>query len=124
MQMTKASGQLSLMPDADRLHHLEVDSDEVVAAHAGLARNAGRDDHDIGSGQAGKIIGPDHPRIEPLDRRRFGEVERLALRYAFDDVEQDDVAEFLQPGQKSQRAADLAGADQCDFLACHAAIVP
>ena len=32
---------------ADRLHHLGVDADEVVAAHAGLARDASGDDDNI-----------------------------------------------------------------------------
>ena len=47
------------------------------------------------------------------------DVERLALRDAFHDVEQDDVAEFLQAGEMGERAADLAGADQRDLLARH-----
>ena len=44
MQMTKAFGRV--FPDAlaDLLHHLEIDAEQIVAAHAGLARHAGRDD--------------------------------------------------------------------------------
>src|SRR6185503_1538764 len=41
------------------------------------------------------------------------------LWHALDDVEHHDIAQFLKPGQKGQRAADLAGADQCDLIACH-----
>ena len=44
MQMTKALGAYFLMPAPDLLHHLEVDAEQIVAAHAGLARHAGRDD--------------------------------------------------------------------------------
>ena len=44
---------------------------------------------------------------KPADRRGLGDVERLALRYALDHVEQDDVAEFLQTDQMRERAADL-----------------
>jgi hypothetical protein len=42
-----------------------------------------------------------------LDRARFGDVERLALRRAFGDVEEDNVAQFLQCGEMGERAADL-----------------
>ena len=44
------------------------------------------------------------------------EIERLALRDAFGDVEQDDVAEFLQADEMGERAADLAGADQRNLV--------
>ena len=47
------------------------------------------------------------------------EVERLALRHAFDDVEQHDVAELLEADEMSERAADLAGADQRNLVTRH-----
>ena len=56
---------------------------------------------------------------KPSTGERLGDVERLALRHAVDDVEQHDVAQFLQAGQQGERAADLSGADQRDLLACH-----
>src|SRR3712207_8531882 len=37
------------------LHDLEVDADEVVAAHAGLARHAGRHDHHVGA-RDGRVV--------------------------------------------------------------------
>src|SRR3546814_10577326 len=43
----------------------------------------------------------------------------LALRDAFDDVEQDDVAQFLDRRQMSERPADVACADERDLLASH-----
>ena len=58
-------------------------------------------------------------RVEALDRRGLGNVERLALRDAFHDVEHHDIAELFQADQVSERAADLAGADQCNLLAGH-----
>ena len=42
---------------AHLLHDLEVDLDQVVAAHAGLARHAGGDDHDIGVLELGIFVG-------------------------------------------------------------------
>jgi hypothetical protein len=56
---------------------------------------------------------------EALDRPTLAEIQRLALRNALDHVEQDDVAQLADGGQVSQRAADIAGADQRDFLASH-----
>ena len=47
------------------------------------------------------------------------EVERLALRHAVDDVEQDDVAQFLERDQMRQRSADLPRPDESDLLARH-----
>ena len=46
----------------------------------------------------------------------------LALRNAFGDVEHDDVAEFLQADQMGERAADHAGTDEGDLVACHVRI--
>ena len=49
MQMTKAFGRVLLDAGADLLHHLEIDAEQIVAAHAGLARHAGGDDADVGA---------------------------------------------------------------------------
>jgi hypothetical protein len=93
MQITKASGALFGDALADRLHHLQVDAEQVVAAHAGLAGDTGRDDDHVRAGDIGIVIGAGDLRVEALDRAALAQIERLALRYAFDDVEQDDVAQ-------------------------------
>jgi hypothetical protein len=41
------------------------------------------------------------------------------LRNAFHDVEQHDVAELLEADEVSERAADLAGADQRNLITRH-----
>ncbi len=38
-------------------HDLEIGVEQIVAAHAGLARNARRDDHDVGVRGVGVIVG-------------------------------------------------------------------
>jgi hypothetical protein len=63
-------------------------------------------------------------RVEAVDRRRFGDVETLALRNSLGDVEEDDVPELLQADQVGERAADLAGPDQRDLLPRHDWILP
>ena len=57
--------------------------------------------------------------VEAVDRRGLGDVERLALRDAFGDVEHHDVAELLEADEMGERAADLAGADQRDLRTRH-----
>ena len=54
-----------------------------------------------------------------LDRRGLHEIERLALRYAFHNVEEDDVAELLKTDKVRQRTADLPRTDQCNPVSRH-----
>ena len=105
---------------AHGLHDLEVDAQKVVAAHARLARHAGGDDADIRAGDIG--VGscvPLSAGVEPFGGAGFGDVERLALGGAFGDVEQDDIAQFLERGEMGKRAADLSRADQRDLGSGH-----
>src|SRR5262249_42315086 len=69
-------------------------------------------------------VGAGEPRIEALHRRRFRDVQRLALRNAFRDVEQDDVAQFLEADKVSEGAADLASTDQCNLIPRHVGKCP
>jgi len=56
----------------------------------------------------------------PDDRGRLGEVETLALRQAFDDVDQDDIRKAGLGDALGGRGADIAGADDGDLVAGHA----
>jgi hypothetical protein len=109
MQITKALGA----------YCLQVDADQIVAAHAGFARHAGGDDHHIRALDVGIAVGALVLRVEAVDRRGFGDIEALALRNALGDIEQDDVAQFLHAREMGERAADLAGANEGDLLAGH-----
>ena len=104
---------------ADRLHHLEVDPEEVVTAHAGLARHAGGDDDDVAAIEIRIGLSALIGRIEPVDRRGFGDVEPFALRQALGDVEHHHVAELLEADEMGERAADLACADEAYLVARH-----
>ena len=119
MQMTKASRRVGLDALADGLHDLKIDAEQVVAAHAGLARHAGGDDAHVGAGDVGIVIGALQLRIETLDRARLHQVERLAARRIGGDVEQHRVAQLLQPDKMRERPADHSSADKCDLVACH-----
>ncbi len=104
---------------ADRFHDLEVDAQKVVARHAGLARHTGGDDADIGARDVLVGVGALEDPVEALGQAQLGDVERLALRRALGDVEEDDVAKFLDRGEMGEGAADLARADQRDFGSGH-----
>ena len=107
------------MPAPDLAHDLGIDREQVVAAHAGLARHAGSDDHHVGARDRRIVLGAAEGRVEALHRAALGEVQRLALGHAFDDVEEHDVAKILERGEVGERAADVARADQRDLAACH-----
>src|SRR5207253_7235874 len=94
--MTNASAGILLDAGTDRFHDLEVDAEQIVAAHPGLARYTSRHDDDVGAGDCFVAIGPFEGRIEPVDRTGFGEIEGLALRRSFHDVEENDVAKLLE----------------------------
>ena len=119
MQMTKASGAYFLMPAPTCSMTLRLMREQVVAAHAGLARHAGGDDADVGAVERFVGVGAGVVRVEAVDRRGLRDVERLALRHALGDVEQHDVAQFFQADEMSQRSADLAGANQSNLVARH-----
>ena len=63
-------GRMGLDAGADRLHHLQIDAEQVVAAHAGLARHAGGDDDDVGAGDRRVGARAGELGVEAFDRRR------------------------------------------------------
>ena len=104
---------------ANRFHDLQVDSQQVVAAHARLARHACGDNADIGAGNCSVIVRARKTGVEAIHGAGFGNIKRLALRDALGDVEQHHVAQFFQTRQMRERAADLTCADQRDFASGH-----
>ena len=88
----------------------------------GLRGNAGGDDDDIRAVDGGVVVRPDIGGIEALDRRALCEIQRLALRNAFDDVEKHDITEFLQTDQQRQRPSDMAGTDESNLLSSHSSL--
>jgi hypothetical protein len=118
MQITKASGAL-VDAFAHGLHDLEVDAQQIVAAHARLAGHTGGHDDHVGTGDVGIVVRAGDLGVEAFNRAALRQVQSLALGDAIGDVEEDDVAQFLLRGQMGQRATDVASADQSDLLACH-----
>ena len=104
---------------ADGLHDFQIDAQEVVAAHARLARHTGGDDADIGAFNGGIVVGTGQLAVLAENRARLGNVQRLALGNAFGNVKQDDIAQFLTRGDMGERAADHAGSDQRNLVSGH-----
>ena len=94
--------------------------EQVVAAHARLAGEAGRDDDDVRAGRVGVVVRAGDPGVVADDRGRLGQVEALALGQALDDVDEDDVGEARLGDPLGGRRADIAGADDGDLVAAMA----
>ena len=120
----EGGGGVLFDPGADLLHHLDVDADEVVAAHARLAWHAGGDDAHVGTLNISISIGAAELAVEALDGAGLGNIERFALRETFGDVENDDVAQLFQPDQVRKRPTDHATANQGDLRARHPVQLP
>jgi len=104
----------------DRLDDPGVLGQQVVAAHARLASQTRGHDDDVAARGVGVVVRPGDPGVVADDRGRLGEIEGLALRQPFDDVDEHDVGEAGLGDALGRRRADVAGADDRDLVAGHA----
>src|SRR5688572_3411921 len=106
----------------DVLHDLVIHVQQVVAAHAVLARHAGSDDDDVGVGAFGEILraDPDHARRRAFDRARFVNVERDAGGFRIRNVNDYDVSELFLRDRTRHRCADIARAANHRHFPIHA----
>ena len=95
---------------------------QVVAAHPRLAGQSRGDHDDVGPGGVRVVVRAGDPGVMADDRGRLGQVERLALREPFDDVDQDDVGQAGLGDTLGGRRADIAGADDGDLVAGHVVV--
>ena len=104
-----------------------INLDQVVAAHAGPARQPGGQHDDVRAGQLRVVVGAGHAAVQPLDGRGLVQVERLAPRLVghLRDVEEHDVAQLLGDQPMGTGGADVAGADHGDLRTFeHASLIP
>ena len=99
-----------------RLDDFVVGEQKVVAAHAGLAREAGGDDDDVGIGGGRVVVGAGDHDVVAVDRAGLQKVEAFSLRDAFDDVDEDHIGKFLAGDPHGTIRADITGAYYGDFL--------
>jgi hypothetical protein len=100
---------------ANGFHNLEVDPQQVIAAHARLARDTGGDDANISARNIFIRLSTRHFSIEFGGWAAFGDVQRLAFGDAFGNVEQDDIAQLFEGSKMGKGATDLTSADQRNF---------
>jgi hypothetical protein len=103
----------------DGLDDASVLGEQIVAAHARLARQPGGHDDDVRIGGRGVVVRSGDPRVMTHDRRGLGEIEALALWQAFDDVDEHHVGEPGLGDALCGRRPDVAGADDRDLVTWH-----
>ena len=96
MQMTKAFGAYFLMPAPTCSMTLRLMPSRSSRLMPGLRGTPAVTMQTSAPSIAGIVVDAGEARVEAVDRRGLGDVEALALRNALGDVEQDDVAEFLE----------------------------
>src|SRR5207237_1505501 len=102
-----------------RADDLGVLEQQVIARHAGLAREPGRDDDDVRARRLLVAVAAHQRRVVPVDGPGLGEVERLALRDTLDDVHQHDVTQLLLHRVLGDGGADVASAHHGDLGTRH-----
>ena len=100
----------------DRLDDLLVRRHEVVTAHPGRARQPRGDHDDRRAGALVVAVRADDARLEPEHRAHLVDVERLALRQALLDVDEDDVRVVALREHLRARRADVPGPDDGHLL--------
>ena len=115
----KRLGRIFFDTLADLFHHGRIDADEIVAAHPRFAGDAGGNNDDVRILDTGVGISARDLGIETFNGRRFDQVEGFPLRSSFHDIEKNDVTELFESSEMGKGAADIAGADEGDFVAGH-----
>ncbi len=86
----------------------QVDGQQVVAGHAGLARHAGGDRHHLGPGQGREVAAAAEGGVLAVVGTRGHDVQGLALDRLFlvRQVDEGDIAQPLLRQHQGRRAAD------------------
>ena len=96
---------------------------EIIAAHAGLARESGGDHNNVAIGCARVIAGrgrnPDSVCVSLGDWRGFEDVERFAGGRTVENIGEDDVGEFHVDDTLRGGRADKAAAYHGYFFSAH-----
>ena len=69
--------------------------EQVITAHSRLAGDSRGNHYDVRVSGVFVIVGAEHVRIALLDGHGFEQIQSLALRHAFYDIDQDNIGKFL-----------------------------
>ena len=114
----ESAGRVFLDAGADLLHHLEVDAQKIDTAHAGLAWHAGGDDADGGAVDGVVQVVPVIWASKPSTGEDWTRSSALPLGMP-SAMSNMLTSPSSRPMRWAQRAADLAGADQCNLGTRH-----
>ena len=100
---------------------LRVGGEEVVAAHARFARNAGGNDDDVAVRGVGVIVRAGDVGVVAEKRGGFEQVESFTFRHiaGLRDVQKDDVAQVGHSAVLRGGGADVARSDDADLRSSH-----
>src|SRR5205807_1856999 len=98
------------------LHNFVVCVEQVVAAHAGFARNSSSDDDDVRIGGISVVVSADDVGVALFNWHGFEQVEAFTLRDSFDDVNEDNVREFFRGDPVGGGRADVSRTYDSHFL--------
>ena len=76
-------------------HHFQINTQQIVAAHARLTRYARRHDHYIGALNAGVRFSSRQSRIEATHGRALSQIQGFPLRNAVYNIENNNIAELF-----------------------------
>ena len=99
------------------LHHVVVGLEQIVAAHARLAREACGHYHQVGIRRVGVAVGAFDADVVAFDGPALEQIEPLALRDALQDVDHHYVSELLVRQAVGHCRAHIARADHRHFFA-------
>ena len=91
----KCAGRVGSDTFADGLHDFQIDAQKIITAHAWFACDACCHDDNVSASNIGVIVAAFQIDVKAFDGGALRKVERLALRHAFNNVKQDDIAQFL-----------------------------
>ena len=92
----------------DIAHDLVIRVEQVVAAHARLARDSGRNHDYVGVRRIRVIIRAQNVRVALLDRHRLRQIKSLTLGNALDNIDQHYICMFLRRQPMCRRGAHIA----------------
>ena len=73
------------------IHDCVVGVEQVVAAHAGFARNSSGDDDYVRIGGLSVVVRAEDRGVALLDRHSLEQIETFSLRDSFYDVDEHDI---------------------------------
>jgi hypothetical protein len=79
----------------DVIHDAVVGLEQVIAAHAGLAGDAGGNHDDVGVRRVSIVLRAKNVGIPLLNGHGFQQIQTFALRHAVNDVDEHDIGEFF-----------------------------